>query len=79
MDIGGTQSAVRRSYQDVVRSESSGSRLVDEVLCLRVIANRLNLLGRHICVLNVRRWLVYVTRSRSCSKGVSVDRKQVIL
>lgn len=79
MDISGTQSAVRRSYQDVVRSESSGSGLVDEVLCLCIIADRLDLLGCHIWVLNFHRWLVYAIGRRFYSKGVFAGRRQLVI
>lgn len=77
VDISGTQSAVRRSYQDVVRSESSGSRLVDEVLCICIIADCLDLLGCHIWVLDFHRWLVYAIGRRYYSKGVFAGRKRV--
>jgi hypothetical protein len=50
MHISGAQSAVCSSYQNVVGSESFGGCLVDEVLYLCVVANRLDLVGCHVWV-----------------------------
>ena len=48
MDISGAESAVCRSYEDIVWSESFGSCLVYKVLRLCVIADRLDIVSCHV-------------------------------
>ena len=61
MDISGAQSAVGRAYQDVVWSESFGSRLVYEVLRLCVVTNRLDLVSCHCRALDAQYRLLWAT------------------
>ena len=49
MDISGAQSTVCRSYQDIIWTEGFGRRLVYKVLGFCVIADRLDIVGCHIC------------------------------
>lgn len=72
MDVGGTQPAMCRSYQDIVRSKIFRSRLVYEMLRLCVIADCLNLLGCHILILKFNHWLAM----RLDMDVANIDRKQ---